>query len=69
MVSQAIDKGNINAINYFVATRYVDALRDIASADNEKLVMMPLDAAGIMGAIGGITELAKEAMTAQHKGG
>ncbi len=60
-VSQAIEKGDINAINYFVATRYVDALAKIASADNEKLVLMPLEASSVIGAIGGIGELAKEA--------
>ena len=62
MVSQAIEAGNINAINYFVATKYVEALKDIASAPNEKLVLMPLEASGVIGAIGGIAELAKEAM-------
>jgi len=62
MVSKAIEAGNINAINYFVATKYVDALKDIASAPNEKLVLMPLEASGVIGAIGGIADLAKEAM-------
>ena len=62
VVSQAIDKGNVNAINYFVATKYVDALKDIASSPNQKLVLMPLEAAGVIGAIGGIAELAKDAM-------
>ncbi len=60
MVSQAIDKGNINAINYFVATKYVDALKEIGSAENQKLVFMPLEASGLIGALGGIGELAKE---------
>lgn len=62
MVSQAIEKGDINAVNYFVATKYVDALQNIASAPNEKLVFMPLDASGVIGAVGGISELAKSAM-------
>ncbi|OOZ41270.1 paraslipin [Solemya pervernicosa gill symbiont] len=61
MVSQAIAKGDINAINYFVATKYVEALQNIASAPNEKLVLMPLEASGVIGAIGGIGELAKQA--------
>lgn len=65
MVSQAIDKGNINAINYFIATKYVDALQNIASAPNQKLVLMPLEAAGVIGAIGGIAELAKDALAKQ----
>jgi regulator of protease activity HflC (stomatin/prohibitin superfamily) len=62
MVSQAIEKGDINAVNYFVATKYVDALQSIASAPNEKLVFMPLDASGVIGALGGIGEMAKQAL-------
>lgn len=65
MVSQAIEKGDINAINYFVATKYVDALQNIASAPNEKLIFMPMEASGVIGAIGGIAELAKSAMAKQ----
>ena len=45
MVSEAIAKGDLNAINYFVATRYVEALQSIATSPNEKLVLMPLDEA------------------------
>ena len=67
MVSKAIASGDINAINYFIATKYVDALQAIATAPNEKLVLMPLEASGVIGAIAGIAELAKEAM-AKKKG-
>ncbi|MCU7937886.1 MAG: SPFH/Band 7/PHB domain protein [gamma proteobacterium symbiont of Bathyaustriella thionipta] len=63
MVSQAIEKGDINAINYFVATKYVDALKDIGSAENQKLIFMPLEASGVISALGGIGELAKEVYT------
>lgn len=66
MVSEAISKGDINAINYFVATRYIDSLEKIASASNEKLVFMPLEAAGVIGAIGGVAELAKNALNKQN---
>jgi len=65
MVSKAIASGDINAINYFVATKYVDALQAIAMSPNEKLVLMPLEAASVIGAIGGIAELAKNAMDKQ----
>jgi regulator of protease activity HflC (stomatin/prohibitin superfamily) len=64
MVSEAIAKGNVQAVNYFVAQKYVDALKDIASAPNQKLIFMPLEASGVIGAIGGIAELAKQAMGA-----
>jgi regulator of protease activity HflC (stomatin/prohibitin superfamily) len=59
MVSQAIARGDINAINYFVAQRYVDALRQIGTAENQKLVLMPLEASSVIGALGGIAELIK----------
>jgi regulator of protease activity HflC (stomatin/prohibitin superfamily) len=65
MVSQAIEKGDINAVNYFVATKYIDAMQHFASSNNEKLVFMPLEASSVIGAIGGITELAKQAMDKQ----
>jgi len=68
MVSRAIAEGDVNAINYFVAQKYVDALQQIASAPNEKLVFMPLESSGIVGAIGGIAELAKQAMAQAGKG-
>jgi regulator of protease activity HflC (stomatin/prohibitin superfamily) len=61
MVSQAIAKGDIQAINYFIATKYVEALTTIGAAPNQKLVLMPLEASNVIGAIGGIAELAKTA--------
>ncbi len=65
MVSRAIAEGDINAVNYFVATRYVESLEKIATSNNEKLVFMPLEASGVIGAIGGVAELAKKAMNKQ----
>ncbi|MCX8580942.1 SPFH/Band 7/PHB domain protein [Gilliamella sp. B3482] len=59
MVSEAIAAGNINAINYFVAQKYTEALQQIGASDNSKVVMMPLDASSLMGSIGGIAELIK----------
>jgi len=63
MVSEAIGKGDVQAINYFVAQKYIEALKDIGVANNSKLVFMPLDSSSVIGALGGISELAKEAMT------
>jgi regulator of protease activity HflC (stomatin/prohibitin superfamily) len=68
-VSEAIAKGSVQAINYFVATKYIDALQRIASAPNQKMIFMPLEASSVIGAIGGIAELAKEAMRNQPSGG
>ncbi len=60
-VSEAIAAGNIQAINYFVANNYVKALTELAKAPNQKVLMMPIDAAGIIGSIGGIAEITREA--------
>ena len=60
MVSEAIAAGDLQAINYFVAQKYTDALQKIGSANNSKVVMMPLDATSLMGSIAGISELLKE---------
>jgi regulator of protease activity HflC (stomatin/prohibitin superfamily) len=68
MVSEAIGKGDLNAINYFVAQKYIEALQNVAAADNSKLILMPLEASSVIGAIGGIGELAKEAMAKNAKG-
>lgn len=67
MVSKAIAEGDVQAINYFVAQRYVDALGQIASAPNQKVLFMPLEAASVIGAIGGVSELAREAMDKQKE--
>ena len=63
MVSEAIAGGDIQAVNYFVAQRYATALEKIASADNQKVIMMPLEASSLIGSIAGIGELAKAAFS------
>ncbi|MBP6123175.1 MULTISPECIES: SPFH domain-containing protein [Providencia] len=65
MVSDAIAAGDMQAINYFVAQKYTDALTRIGSAENSKVIMMPLEASSLMGAIGGITELIGESKKAR----
>jgi regulator of protease activity HflC (stomatin/prohibitin superfamily) len=62
MVSESIAKGDVNALNYFVALKYTDALQAIATAPNQKLVLMPLEAANLIGAVGGVAELFKDAL-------
>ncbi len=61
MVSNAIAGGNVQAINYFVANNYIKALEALAQSPNQKILMMPLDATSLLGSIGGIAEIAKEA--------
>ncbi|PYG50972.1 regulator of protease activity HflC (stomatin/prohibitin superfamily) [Pantoea sp. AG1095] len=63
MVSEAIAAGDIQAVNYFVAQKYTDALQKIGEANNSKVVMMPLDASSLLGSIAGISELLKENRT------
>lgn len=60
MVSRAIAEGDIQAINYFVAQKYIESLKEIASADNSKLILMPLEASSVIGALGGVSEIAKD---------
>ena len=59
MVSRAVKDGDPQALNYFIAQKYVDSLMEIGKAENSKLIMMPLDATGLVGSVGGITELVK----------
>ncbi len=59
MVSEAISSGSVHAVNYFVAQKYIEALGSIASADNSKVIMMPLEATQLIGSIGGISEIVK----------
>ena len=68
MVSDAIASGNVQAINYFVAQKYIEAFKALAEAPNQKFVMMPMESAGVIGSLGGIAELAKEAMERQPSG-
>ena len=69
VVSDAIGKGSVQAINYFVALKYVDAMKDFATSPNQKVFFMPVEAAGLLASVGGIAELAKDAMRLQPSGG
>ena len=59
MVSDAIAAGDVQAINYFVAQKYVEALKDFAHSPNQKLLMLPMETTGVLGSLAGIAELAK----------
>ena len=67
MVSKAIENGDVNAINYFVAQKYVEAFKEMATTQNDKIIFMPFEASSLIGALGGIGELAKSAFA--KKGG
>ena len=66
MVSDAIASGNIQAINYFVAQKYVEALSDFAKGPNNKTLLLPMEATGILSSLAGITEVAKEAFAKEQ---
>ncbi|MEM9716412.1 MAG: SPFH domain-containing protein [Pseudomonadota bacterium] len=59
MVSLAIAKGDVQAINYFVAQKYTEALQNVAASPNSKTVMIPLEASSLIGSVNGISEIAK----------
>ncbi|MFT3906709.1 MAG: SPFH domain-containing protein [Steroidobacteraceae bacterium] len=68
MVSQAIAQGNVQAINYFVAQKYVEAMKDFAHSPNQKIFFMPVEASGVLASLGGIAELAKDALQKPQDG-
>lgn len=67
MLSESIDTGNAQAINYFIAQKYVEAMGKFANSDNQKLMVLPMEVTNLMGTIGGVAEIAKEAMAKQNK--
>lgn len=60
MVSEAIAQGNVQALNYFVAQKYVEALGKFADSNQQKTIFMPMDSSSVIGSIGSISELWKE---------
>ena len=67
MVSDAIAHGNVQAINYFLGQKYIEALQGIVTSPNQKLLMLPLDTANVMGSVAGIAEIAKEVLGTHEK--
>ena len=60
MVSRAIAEGDVQAVNYFVAQKYVEAMESIGSARNSKVVLMPMEASALVGSLGGIGAIARD---------
>ncbi|WP_133951311.1 MULTISPECIES: SPFH domain-containing protein [Stappiaceae] len=61
MVSEAIANGDVQAINYFVANKYVEAFTALATSRNQKTLILPMEATSLLGSLSGIGEIAKEA--------
>lgn len=66
-VSKAVSEGNVQALNYFVALKYVDAIAQLGQSANSKLVLMPMEFSSLVSTIGGIGELTKALSTRQDK--
>ena len=66
VVSAAIAGGDVNALNYFVANKYVEALKAMADSPNQKMLLLPIEATGVLGSLAGIAELAKNALSEQQ---
>ena len=66
MVSEAIARGSVQAINYFVADKYLAALKVLANSPNQKVLMLPMETTGVLGSLAGIAEIARD--TFQQRG-
>jgi regulator of protease activity HflC (stomatin/prohibitin superfamily) len=64
-MSKAINQGNVQAINYFVAIQYIEALKALATSDNQKVLMMPLDTTSVTGSLGGMGDLSRAIYAAE----
>jgi regulator of protease activity HflC (stomatin/prohibitin superfamily) len=62
VVSEAVEGGNVQALNYFIAQKYVDAIALVGQSSNSKLVLMPLETSALVGTIAGIAEIAKDGL-------
>ena len=65
MVSDSIEAGNVNALNYFLGQKYIDAFAQLAIGPNQKFVILPMESAGLLGSIAGIAEMTKDAISQQ----
>jgi regulator of protease activity HflC (stomatin/prohibitin superfamily) len=62
LVSEAIASGDIQAVNYFVAQKYVEALAAFANSSNQKTLLLPMEATSVLGSLAGIAEVVKAAL-------
>lgn len=67
MVSEAISAGDMQAINYFVANKYIEAFKELATSRNQKTLILPMEATSLLGALTGIGEIAKEAFGDENR--
>jgi regulator of protease activity HflC (stomatin/prohibitin superfamily) len=60
MVSDAVARGDVAALNYFIAEKYLRAFSQLAQSPNQKIVMLPIEAMNVLGSLGGIGEIVRE---------
>jgi regulator of protease activity HflC (stomatin/prohibitin superfamily) len=63
VLSQAVAGGNVQALNYFIAEKYIRAFGQIAQSPNQKIIMLPIEATNVLGALAGIGEIARDAFS------
>ena len=69
MVSEAIARGDIAALNYFVAEKYLKAFAQLAESPNQKVIMLPIEATNVLASLGGIGEIARQTFGADRPPG
>jgi len=69
MVSEAVSRGDIAALNYFVAEKYLKAFGQLAQSPSQKVLMLPIEAMNVLGSLGGIGEIVKATFGSDDRGG
>ena len=69
MVSVAIGSGNVAALNYFIAEKYLKAFGELAKSPNQKVLMLPIEATSVLSSLAGIAEIAKSTFGEEGEGG
>jgi len=69
VVSQAIERGDVASINYFVAQKYIEAFGRFATSPNQKVLILPMEATAVLGSLAGIGEIAKATFGGGDDGG
>jgi len=69
VVSEAIASSGTQALNYFVAQKYVEAVQQFATSPNAKTILFPVEATQLIGTLGGIGELIRDGVAGENKDG
>ena len=59
LVSDAVASGDVQALNYFIAQKYVEAFGQLAASPQQRTVIVPADFGSLAGAIAGVGDLLK----------